>query len=151
MSVPLRARSLYGLVFSLLCPDFVCFQQFAERGPCGWREMCVLSPDPLCPPPLIFPLSGICECVETWGKGEESTSARTSKLWAPPQASGLWAAYVWGSSLCLCFCCLSRCQNSVLLWGLNFWKPIKMCLLWVGSRASGCRPLPLFGVPLPPC
>lgn len=112
--------------------------------------MCVLQ----APPPSSSDLPTerhSCECVESWGRGEESTSSCTSKLRAPPQASGLWAAFVCGSSLHLCFCCLSRCQNSVLLRGLNFWKPIKMCLLWVGSRASGCRPLPLFGVPLPPC
>lgn len=40
--------------------------------------------------------------------------------------------------------------KTLLLQGLNFWKPIKMCLLWAGSRAPGCRPLPLCGVPLPP-
>ena len=91
---------------------------------------------------LTFALSVMCECVESWDRSGESTFSPTSRLWA---------AYVWGSSLQLCSHCLSRCQNSVLLQGLNFWKPIKMCLLWVGSKASGCRPLPLVGVPLPSC
>lgn len=39
---------------------------------------------------------------------------------------------------------LAACSdaNTLLLQGLNFWKPIKMCLLWARSSASGCRPLP---------
>lgn len=65
-----------------------------------------------------------------------------------PWAFGL---FVWESSLCPYSCCLSRCQNAVLLQDLNFWKLIKTCLLWVGSGASRCRPRPLFGAPLLPC
>lgn len=37
--------------------------------------------------------------------------------------------------------------KTVLLWGQKFWKPIKMCLLWVRTRASGCRPLSGRGAP----
>lgn len=40
--------------------------------------------------------------------------------------------------------------NTLLLKGLNFQKPIKMCLLWVGSNTSGRRPPPLLDVP-PSC
>lgn len=40
---------------------------------------------------------------------------------------------VWESSLYPCSCCLSRCQNAVLLQDLNFWKLIKTCLLWGGQ------------------
>lgn len=95
-------------------------------------------------------MSVLCKCLESWGKCGETTSSCPSKVWAT-QALGLWVVYVWGSSLHLSSCCLSRCQNSVLLQDLNFWKLIKMCLLWVESRASGCRLCPLFGAPLPPC
>lgn len=50
--------------------------------------------------------------------------------WVPSRPQGLWAASVLGSSLHFHSCYLSRCQNPLLRWGLNFWKPIKMCLLW---------------------
>lgn len=124
---------------SLPCPKSDCFQLFAERVQRGWREMMGAAPHPRL---LTFALSVMCECMESWDRSGESTFSPTSRLWA---------AYVWGSSLQLCSHCLSRCQNSVLLQGLNFWKPNKMCLLWVGSKASGCRSLPVVGVPLPSC
>lgn len=147
MSVPVRARSLCDLVLCLLCPDDVCFQQFAERVPCGWREMMCLPGYPLF---LIFPMSVTCECMESWVKCGESTSLHTSKLWAPPRASGLRGAYAGDQASTFVFVACPDAKT-LILQGLNFWKPIKMCLLWVGSRASGCRPLPLLGGPLPSC
>lgn len=76
---------------SLCCVLILCVSSSLQSEGHVDGGRCVFSPPapPLCPPPLIFPLSVTCECVESWGKGEESTSLRTSKLWAPPQASGL--------------------------------------------------------------
>lgn len=84
-----------------------------------------------------------CECMESWGKGGENTPHMPLGCGPLRRALGALGCLCLGIKPPCCFCCLSRCQNSVLLRGLNFWKPIKMCLLWVGSRDSGCRPLSL--------
>lgn len=137
---PPGTRILYGLVLCLLCPESVCLQLSAEQVWCGWREiMGILLVTPY-PPDLS--MSVMCECVESWSRGVPPH---------PPPGLRASSGLHLGSSLHSCTRCLSRCQNSVLLRGLNFWKPIKMCLLWVGSRASGCRPHPLFGALPPPC
>lgn len=70
---------------------------------------------------------------------------------APPHSPLGFGLLMFGdqASSSLLVACLDT--KTLLVQGLNFWKPIKMCLLWVGSKASGCRPLPLIGVPLSSC
>lgn len=148
MSVPLGTRILYGLVLCLPCPESVCLQLFVEQVWCGWREMmCILQVTPY---PSLLPFH---ECgVNVWraGTGGGRAPPHTPPRCGPLQALGLWVAYVWGSSFHPCSCCLSRCQNSVLLQGLNFWKPIKCAFCGWGQEPLDVGPAPwLAPRPLP--
>lgn len=108
-----------GLMSCLPCPESVCVQLFEKRTWCGQKEiLCILQATPC--PPLHRSMGVMCE-----GGGSPGRCG-------PLQALGL-RTVCWGSSLHPCSRCLSRCQNSVLLQDLNFWKLIKTCLLWWGQ------------------
>lgn len=96
--------------------------------------MCILQATAC--PPLRPVVSVMCERVESPGLVWRATSM----VWAL-QALGILA--VRESSL-YPSCCLSRCQNAVLLQDLDFWKLIKTCLLW------GVRGLWVYTRPLAP-
>lgn len=73
------------------------------------------------------------ELGQVWGlRAGQVVPLYPSPWYGLLQALGIWLFVFRGSSPCFCSCCLFRCQNSVQLQGLNFWKPIQTCLLWAG-------------------